>query len=109
MENAAGKMILGQLSEALFILAIPILLKRLGVKKMLILGMIAWVLRYILFSYGDSGSGLWMLYGGIILHGICYDFFFRDRLHVYGKQGGRKDQKAPRRGCSPLPPTGWAW
>ncbi len=76
MENAAGKMILGQISEALFILAIPLLLKRIGVKKMLLLGMIAWVLRYILFSYGDSGANLWMLYGGIVLHGICYDFFF---------------------------------
>lgn len=76
MENAAGKMIYGQISEGLFILAIPLLLNRIGVKKMLILGMSAWVIRYILFAYGDSGANLWMLYAGIILHGICYDFFF---------------------------------
>jgi nucleoside transporter len=94
MENAAGKMILGQLSEALFILAIPLLLKRLGVKKMLILGMIAWVLRYILFSYGDSGSGLWMLYGGIILHGICYDFFFVTGYMYTESRAGEKIKSA---------------
>ncbi|MGX5820129.1 nucleoside permease [Chitinophaga lutea] len=76
MENAAGKMIYGQISEALFILAIPLLLHRIGVKKMLLIGMAAWVLRYILFAYGDTGANLWMLYAGIILHGICYDFFF---------------------------------
>lgn len=76
MENAAGKMILGQVSEGLFILTIPLLFNRIGVKNMLLLGMGAWILRYILFAYGNSDAGLWMLYAGIILHGICYDFFF---------------------------------
>jgi nucleoside transporter len=76
MENAAGKMILGQVSEAVFILAIPFLFNRIGVKNMLLLGMVAWILRYLCFAYGDTGSDLWMLFAGIILHGICYDFFF---------------------------------
>jgi nucleoside transporter len=76
MQNAAAKMTMGQVSEAAFILAIPLLFKRIGVKNMLLLGMSAWILRYICFAYGDTGSNTWMLYAGIILHGICYDFFF---------------------------------
>lgn len=76
MPNAAGKMTLGQGSEALFILAIPFLFNRIGVKNMLLMGMTAWVLRYICFAYGNIGANEWMLYAGIILHGVCYDFFF---------------------------------
>ncbi len=76
MENAASKMTLGQVSEALFILAIPFLFNSIGVKKMIIIGMVAWALRYICFAHGNADEGLWMLYAGIILHGICYDFFF---------------------------------
>jgi len=76
MEDAAGKMTLGQVSEGLFILAIPFLFYRIGVKNMVLIGMVAWFLRYLFFAHGDSGDNLWMLYAGIILHGICYDFFF---------------------------------
>ena len=76
MQNAAGKMVMGQISEALFILAIPFLFNRIGVKKMLLIGMTAWILRYLCFAYGNIGANLWMLYAGIILHGVCYDFFF---------------------------------
>ncbi|HCI54320.1 MAG TPA: nucleoside permease [Bacteroidales bacterium] len=76
MTNAAGKMVLGQISEALFILAIPFLFNRIGVKNMLLIGMAAWLLRYLCFAFGNTGSNLWMLYTGIILHGVCYDFFF---------------------------------
>lgn len=76
MANAAGKMTFGQMSEALFLLIMPFFFKRLGIKYMLMLGMLAWVVRYVLFAYGDGGSMIWLLYGGIILHGICYDFFF---------------------------------
>ncbi|HVV07348.1 MAG TPA: nucleoside permease, partial [Puia sp.] len=76
MKNAAGKMIMGQLSEGLFIMAIPFLFNSIGVKKMLLLGMTAWILRYICFAYGNIGPAEWMLYAGIILHGVCYDFFF---------------------------------
>ncbi len=76
MQSAASKMILGQISEGVFILAIPFLFNRIGVKKMLMMGMVAWMLRYICFAYGNIGTNLWLLYAGIILHGVCYDFFF---------------------------------
>jgi nucleoside transporter len=76
MENAAGKMTLGQGSELLFMLLMPLFFARLGVKKMLLIGMMAWFARYILFAYGDNENLVAMLYLGIILHGICYDFFF---------------------------------
>jgi len=76
MSRAAAVMSLGQISEALFILLLPIFLKRYGIKITLIVGMLAWVIRYILFAYGDVGEKSWMLILGVILHGICYDFFF---------------------------------
>ena len=94
MEDAAGKMVLGQFSEALFILAIPFLFYRIGVKNMLILGMIAWLLRYICFAYGNTGDNMWMLYAGIILHGICYDFFFVTGYMYTEKKAGEKIKNA---------------
>ena len=57
-------------------LAIPFLFRGLGVKKMLLIGIAAWIVRYLLFAYGNVGANMWMLYAGIMLHGICYDFFF---------------------------------
>ncbi|MEI7688140.1 MAG: nucleoside permease [Planctomycetota bacterium] len=74
--NAAGKMTIGQMSEIFFMLVMPIFFVRLGVKYMLIVGMLAWAIRYVLFSFGNATDGMWMLYIGIALHGICYDFFF---------------------------------
>lgn len=94
MENAAGKMILGQVSEAVFILAIPFLFNSIGVKKMLLLGMTAWILRYVCFAYGDVESNVWMLYAGIILHGICYDFFFVTGYMYTEKKAGEKIKNA---------------
>ncbi len=76
MENAAGKMTLGQASEIIFMLLMPFFFVRLGVKKMILIGMLAWVARYVLFAYGNNEELVAMLYLGIILHGICYDFFF---------------------------------
>lgn len=76
VKNAAGKMTGGQISELLCMLLIPWFFRRLGVKYMLVSGMLAWVLRYVLFAYGDASSKMWMLWLGIVLHGICYDFFF---------------------------------
>jgi nucleoside transporter len=94
MQNAAGKMILGQVSEAVFILAIPFLFNTIGVKKMLLLGMTAWILRYVCFAYGNNDANLWMLYGGIILHGICYDFFFVTGYMYTEKKAGEKIKNA---------------
>ena len=76
VSNAASKMTLGQASEVFFMVAMPWFFRRLGVKKMLLVGMAAWTTRYLLFAYGASGTMVWTLYGGILLHGICYDFFF---------------------------------
>lgn len=76
VRGAAGLQSLGQVSEVLLMLAMPFLFARLGVKTMLALGMAAWVLRYVLFAYGDAGAGFALLVTGIVLHGICYDFFF---------------------------------
>ncbi len=76
MKSAAGVQTLGQVSEVLFMLLIPVFFARLGVKKMLAIGMLAWVVRYAFFAYGNGNSTYWMLIAGIVLHGICYDFFF---------------------------------
>ncbi|MFT3700779.1 MAG: nucleoside permease [Agriterribacter sp.] len=94
VEEPAKKMILGQFSEAIFILAIPFLFLRIGVKNMLLLGMTAWILRYICFAYGDANGGMWMLYAGIILHGICYDFFFVTGYMYTEKKAGEKIKNA---------------
>jgi nucleoside transporter len=76
MNNVTSNMTFGQFSEALFILLIPFLFRSIGVKWMIAIGMIAWVLRFLCFGYGDAGPNEWMLFAGIILHGVCFDFFF---------------------------------
>ena len=76
MTNVENKMSLGQASEVLFMLMIPFALQKFGIKKMLIVGLIAWIIRFICFGYGDGISSEWILYLAIILHGVCYDFFF---------------------------------
>ena len=87
-------MILGQVSEAVFILAIPFLFNSIGVKKMLLMGMVAWILRYAFLGYGNADGNLWMLYAGIILHGVCYDFFFITGYMYTEKKAGEKIKNA---------------
>ena len=76
VQNAAGKMTLGQVSEVGMMLLMPFVFKRVSVKAILALGLLAWSVRYGLLAYGDAGPGMWMFYVAILLHGICFDFFF---------------------------------
>ena len=75
-EQAASAMSIGQMSEIFFMLLVPFFFRKLGVKKMILVGMGAWVVRYLLFAFGAPDQVAWMLFAGIALHGICYDFFF---------------------------------
>lgn len=74
--QAASTMTIGQMSEIFFMLLIPFFFRRLGVKWMIIIGMLAWVARYFLFAFGAPDQVVWMLLLAVALHGICYDFFF---------------------------------
>lgn len=76
MENPTGKMTIGQISEVLFLLLLPVFFTKFGFKKTILVGMLAWGIRYALFAYGNASDLSFMLLIGIALHGICYDFFF---------------------------------
>ena len=74
--NAAGKMSLGQASEVIMMLLMPFIFRKVTVKGILVMGLLAWTVRYALLAYGNADSGMWMFYLAILLHGVCYDFFF---------------------------------
>lgn len=90
MDNPTGKMTIGQASEVLFLLFLPVFFSRFGFKKTILVGMAAWAIRYLLFAYGNAGSLAFMLLLGIALHGICYDFFFvSGQIYTNARAGER--------------------
>lgn len=94
VSNPAGKMTIGQISEVLFMLLLPVFFKRFGFKKTILAGMLAWTVRYLLFAYGNSGEMVFMLLTGIALHGICYDFFFVSGQIYTDSKAGEKYKSA---------------
>lgn len=94
LANAAGKMTIGQISETLFMILIPLFFRRFGIKTMLLIGMGAWVARYLFFSFGDANDFVAFLYIGIALHGICYDFFFVTGQIYTEKRAGEGSKSA---------------
>jgi len=88
--NPTGKQTLGQISEVLFMLLIPMFLNRFGIKVTLLVGMLAWTARYLMFALGNSGDLLALLLFGIALHGVCYDFFFvSGQIFIDAKAGNQ--------------------
>ena len=90
ISSPTAKMTIGQISEALFLLLIPVFFKKYGFKKTILIGMLAWSVRYLLFAYGNGSELSFMLYIGIALHGICYDFFFvSGQIYTNSKAGDK--------------------
>jgi len=94
LENPTGKMTIGQVSEVLFLLLLPVFFSKYGFKKTILVGMLAWAVRYLLFAYGNSGDLAFMLILGIALHGICYDFFFVSGQIYTDSKAGEKFKSA---------------
>lgn len=95
VSNPTGKMAMGQISEALFLLLIPVFFSKFGFKKTILVGMLAWAVRYTLFAFGNAGELSFMLIIGIALHGICYDFFFvSGQIYTNSKAGDRYKSSA---------------
>ncbi len=94
MDNPTGKMTIGQISEVLFLLLLPVFFTKYGFKKTILVGMLAWAIRYALFAYGNAGSLSFMLITGIALHGICYDFFFVSGQIYTNAKAGEKYKSA---------------
>ena len=93
--NATGKQTIGQMSEVLFMLLIPVFLTRFGMKTTLLLGMLAWACRYLLFAFGNAHALGFMLILGIALHGVCYDFFFvSGQIYTDSKAGAEHKSAA---------------
>jgi nucleoside transporter len=94
MDNPTGKMTIGQISEVLFLLLLPLFFKKYGFKKTILVGMLAWAVRYLLFAFGNAGDLSFMLIIGIALHGVCYDFFFVSGYIYTNSKAGEKYKSA---------------
>jgi nucleoside transporter len=94
MENSTGKMTIGQVSEVFFLLLLPLFFSKFGFKRTILVGMIAWAVRYYLFAYGNTDELSYMLIFGIALHGICYDFFFVSGQIYTDSKAGEKFKSA---------------
>ena len=94
VSNPTGKMTIGQISEVLFLLLLPLFFKKYGFKKTILVGMLAWAIRYMLFAFGNAGELSFMLITGIALHGVCYDFFFVSGYIYTNSKAGEKYKSA---------------
>jgi nucleoside transporter len=108
MEYVQFKQSIGQMAEVIFLFLMPLFFARYGVKKMLVVGMLAWILRFVFFGFGDMGSGATMLYLGLALHGVCYDFFFVTG-QLYTDKKAPKEIQAQAQGLISLITFGLGW
>jgi len=94
VDNSTAWASLGQISEVAFMLLLPFFFKKYGFKNTVLFGMLAWIIRYVLFAYGNNGDLFFMLITGIALHGICYDFFFVSGQIYTDSKAGEKVKSA---------------